>query len=61
MLGDKEHPETQISMNSMANLFKSRGRYDEAEHLLKECLSARHEKLGDKRESTDPATDGCYS
>ena len=49
MLGYKKHPESQISMKSMANLFKFLGRDDEAEHLLKECLSVRREKLGDKR------------
>jgi len=41
-----EHPETLISVNNLAGLFRAQGRYDEAEPLYKRALAAKERVLG---------------
>jgi tetratricopeptide (TPR) repeat protein len=41
-----DHPDTLLSLNSLAALYKDRGRYDEAERLLQEALAGLRKKLG---------------
>ncbi|NES77604.1 MULTISPECIES: tetratricopeptide repeat-containing protein [unclassified Okeania] len=45
-LGDN-HPDVATSLNSLAGLYKSQGRYTEGEPLYKESLAIWKEKLGD--------------
>jgi len=51
VLGDN-HPDTLISMNNLAALYQSQGKYDEAEPLYVECLKLRREVLGDNHPDT---------
>ncbi len=50
-LGDN-YPDIAISLNNLAELYQSQGRYSEAEPLLKEALAIDKKQLGDN----DPAT-----
>ncbi|MCA2693052.1 MULTISPECIES: CHAT domain-containing tetratricopeptide repeat protein, partial [unclassified Microcystis] len=50
-LGDN-HPDTAISLNNLALLYKSQGRYSEAEPLYKQALAIRKQQLGDNHPST---------
>jgi hypothetical protein len=45
----KEHPDTLISVNNLAELYTAQGRYREAEPLLKRALEARERVLGKER------------
>jgi len=49
--GDR-HPDTLTSMNNLAALYKSQGKYDEAEPLYVECLATSKQVLGDRHPST---------
>jgi len=50
-IGDN-HPDTLSSMNNLAVLYQSQGKYDEAEPLYVECLRIRREVLGDNHPDT---------
>ena len=41
-----DHPDTLMSMNNLAALYKIQGRYEEAEPLYLQCLEGRRMKLG---------------
>ena len=51
VLGD-DHPDTLMSMNSLAILYRAQGRYDEAEPLNLETLETRKRVLGDDHPDT---------
>ncbi|WP_048314625.1 CHAT domain-containing protein, partial [Crocosphaera watsonii] len=53
LLGD-EHPDVATSFNNLAGLYRSQGRYTEAEPLYKDALALRKKLLGD--EHPDVAT-----
>ena len=40
------HPDTAISLNNLALLYKEQGKYDDAEPLYKRALAVREEVLG---------------
>ena len=46
ILGEREHFEVTASLIGIADVLKQRGKYDEAETLLEECLALRRELLG---------------
>ncbi|WP_130758759.1 tetratricopeptide repeat protein, partial [Microcystis aeruginosa] len=46
LLGDN-HPDVAASLNNLAGLYKSQGRYTEAEPLYREALDLRKRLLGD--------------
>ena len=48
----KEHPFTLISMNNLASLFKSQGKYDATEPLYREALQLSEKVLGKEHPST---------
>ncbi|MCP4347069.1 MAG: CHAT domain-containing protein, partial [Desulfobacterales bacterium] len=48
----KEHPDTLTSMNNLAGLYKSQGRYGEAEPLYKAALQLRENVLGKEHPDT---------
>ena len=50
-LGD-EHPDTLLSMNSLADLYDSQGRYGDAEPLYRQTLDVRRSVLGDEHPDT---------
>ena len=50
-MGDR-HPLTLASLNNLALLYYSQGKYDAAEQLYKECLASRKEVLGDRHPDT---------
>jgi CHAT domain-containing protein len=50
-LGDN-HPDTAQSLNNLAELYLSQGRYSEAEPLLKQSLAIRKQQLGDNHPDT---------
>ena len=41
-----EHPDTAVSLNNLAGLYKSQGRYEEAEPLYQRALAIREAVLG---------------
>ncbi len=45
LLGD-EHPDVATSLNNLAELYRSRGRYAEAEPLYKKALKMLEQLLG---------------
>ena len=47
-----DHPKTLISMNNLAFMYKSLGRYDEAELLFIKTVKLKNEVLGEKHPST---------
>ena len=47
LLGDR-HPNVATSLNNLAGLYQSQGKYEEAEPLLKQALSLSQELLGDR-------------
>ena len=51
ILGD-DHPDTLSSINNLAALYRSQGKYDKAEPLYVECLAKRKEILGDDHPDT---------
>jgi tetratricopeptide (TPR) repeat protein len=53
LLGD-EHPDVATSFNNLAALYRSQGRYSEAEPLYQQALALRQKLLGD--EHPDVAT-----
>ena len=56
MLGP-EHPETLISVNNLAELYKAQGRYGEAEPLYKRALAASERALGPEHPDTLASVD----
>ncbi len=57
MLG-KEHPDTLDSIDSLAVLYQSQGRYSEAEPLYKQALQLREKVLGKEHPDTLDSIDG---
>ena len=51
LLGE-EHPDVANSLNNLAGLYKSQGRYEEAEPLYIQALDMRKKLLGDKHPYT---------
>jgi tetratricopeptide (TPR) repeat protein len=51
LLGE-EHPDVAISLNDLAGLYESQGRYEEAEPLYIQALDMRKKLLGDKHPYT---------
>jgi len=49
--GDR-HPDTAQSLNNLAGLYRSQGRYGEAEPLYLEALAIRKAELGDRHPDT---------
>ncbi len=47
LLGDR-HPDVATSLNNLAALYKSQGRYDAAEPLYQQALALRQDLLGDR-------------
>jgi tetratricopeptide (TPR) repeat protein len=47
-----EHPDTLISMNSLANVLQRQGRYWEAEQIYQQTLELRHKFLGQEHPET---------
>ena len=50
LLGDR-HPDVATSLNNLAALYRSQGRYAEAEPLYQQSLLLRQELLGDRHPS----------
>ena len=50
-LGD-EHPDTLISINNLAALYKEQGKYREAEPLMRDSLETKRRTLGDEHPDT---------
>ena len=48
----KEHPNTPLSMNNLAGLLESQGKYDEAEPMYYQTLALREKVLGKEHPST---------
>jgi hypothetical protein len=46
------HPDTLISLNNLALLYRAQGRYSEAEPLYREALQASREVLGPRHPNT---------
>ena len=42
----EDHPDTLMSMNSLAELLKIQGKYDEAEPMSRKVLKMKEAKLG---------------
>jgi tetratricopeptide (TPR) repeat protein len=51
LLGD-EHPSVATSLNNLAFLYRSQGRYNEAEALYIEALAMRKRLLGENHPNT---------
>ena len=51
LLGDN-HPYVATSLNNLAGLYKSQGRYDQAEPLLHRALEIYQQVLGDNHPNT---------
>ncbi|MEQ9367640.1 MAG: tetratricopeptide repeat protein, partial [Coleofasciculus chthonoplastes F3-SA18-01] len=51
LLGD-EHPDVASSLNNLAGLYDSQGRYDKAEPLFLQALDLRKRLLGDDHPKT---------
>ena len=50
LLGDR-HPDVATSLNNLAALYRSQGRYEEAEPFYQQALEMRRELLGDRHPS----------
>ena len=48
---DDRHPSVATSLNNLAGLYKSQGRYAEAEPFYQQALEMRRELLGDRHPS----------
>ncbi|KAK5268335.1 hypothetical protein LTR40_014288, partial [Exophiala xenobiotica] len=48
----KDHPDTLISMNNLARLLESQGKYNTAEPLYRETLQLREKVLGKEHPQT---------
>ncbi|MFM6897221.1 MAG: tetratricopeptide repeat protein, partial [Microcystis panniformis] len=48
----KEHPDVAKSLNNLANLYDSQGRYTEAEPLYLEAINIFRERLGENHPHT---------
>jgi tetratricopeptide (TPR) repeat protein len=51
LLGDK-HPSVAISLNNLAELYSSQGRYEEAEPLFLQALAIAEQALGENHPNT---------
>jgi tetratricopeptide (TPR) repeat protein len=51
LLGDN-HPDVATSLNNLAGLYESQGRYDEAETILHRALEIYQQVLGDNHPNT---------
>jgi tetratricopeptide (TPR) repeat protein len=48
----KEHPDTLASMNNLANVLNSQGKYEEAEEMHRRTLEPREKVLGKEHPDT---------
>jgi tetratricopeptide (TPR) repeat protein len=48
----KEHPDTLTSMNNLAGVLDSQGKYEEAEAMYRQTLASREKVLGKEHPST---------